>query len=52
MKLNAVVEIELDMENGETFEQAKNRLYDMMFNGLCKVAPCDFWIQETNEVED
>ena len=50
MKLNAVVEIELDMENGETLEQAKNRLYDMLFDGLCRVAPSDFWIQETSEV--
>ena len=52
MKLKAVVEIELDMEKGETFEQANDRLYNLLFDGLCRYAPCEFWIQDTDEVED
>ena len=52
MKLNAVVEIELDMENGETAYQAKARLFDLLFDGLCRNAPCQFWIQSTYEVKD
>ena len=51
MKVKAVVEIELDMESGETFEQANNRLYDMLYDGLCRVAPCDFWINSTEETD-
>lgn len=52
MKLNAVVEIELDMEKGETVDQAKARLFDLLFDGLCRNAPCQIWIQNTYEVED
>ena len=52
MKLKAVVEIELDMERGETFNQANDRLYDLLFDGLCRNAPCEFWIRDTDEVED
>ena len=52
MKLRAIVEIELDMENEETFEQANDRLYDLLFDGLCRNAPCEFWINGTKEVED
>lgn len=51
MKLKAIVEIELDMEDGETFEQANDRLYNLLFDGLCRNAPCEFWIQDTDEVE-
>ena len=52
MKLKTVVEIELDMEDGETFEQANDRLYNLLFDGLCRNAPCEFWIIDTNEVDD
>ena len=52
MKLTAVVEIELDMEKGETVDQAKARLFDLLFDGLCRNAPCEFWVQNTYEVED
>ena len=51
MKLKAIVEIELDMGNGETFNQANDRLYDLLFDGLCRSAPCEFWIQETEEMD-
>ena len=51
MKLKAIVEIELDMENGETFNQANDRLYDLLFDGLCRNAPYNFWIQETEEMD-
>ena len=52
MKLNAVVEIELDMEKGETLDQAKARLFDLLFDGLCRNSPCEFSIQNTYEVKD
>lgn len=52
MKLKAVVEIELVVEDGETFEEANDRLYDLLFDGLCRNANCDFWIQNTKENED
>lgn len=51
MKLKAVVEIELDMEKGETWKQANDRLYDLLFDGLCRNAPCNFWIQESEDVD-
>lgn len=51
MKIRAVVEIEADIENIETFEQANECLYDMLFDGLCRIAPCNFWIQEAEEVD-
>lgn len=51
MKLKAVIEIELDMEKEETFEQASEYLYDLLFDGLCRNAPCDFWIQEAKIAE-
>lgn len=52
MKLKAFVEIELDMENRETFEQASDRLYDLLFDGICRNASCEFWINDTKEIED
>ena len=47
MELKAVVEIKLVMEDGETFEQANERLYDLLFDGLCRNANCEFWIENT-----
>lgn len=51
MELKAVVEIKLVMEDGETFEQANERLYDLLFDGLCRNANCEFWIEDTEENE-
>lgn len=48
MKLKATVEIEVDIDV-ETFEQADECLYDMLFDCLCRNAPCDFW---TNSLEE
>lgn len=52
MILKANVEIELVMRDGETFEQASNRLYDLLFEGLCYNADsnCDFWIDSAEEI--
>lgn len=49
MELKAVVEINLVLEDGETFERANDRLYDLLFDGLCRNANCDFWIESTEE---
>jgi len=49
MKLKAVVEIEVDIENVDTFEKANECLYDMLFDGLCRNAPCEFWIDSVEE---
>ena len=51
MKLKAVVEIELIMNDEESFEEANNRLHDLLYDGLCcnAEAICDFWIESTEE---
>lgn len=49
MELNAVVEIKLVVEDGESFEQANDRLYDLLFDGLCRNANCDFWIKSVED---
>lgn len=49
MKIKANVELELIMNDGETFEQANDRLYDLLFDGLCRNAPCEFWINSVEE---
>lgn len=49
MGLKAIVEIKLVMEDGETFEQANDRLNDLLFDGLCRNANCDFWIESAEE---
>lgn len=53
MKLKAVVEVELIMRDGEDFEEANDRLYDLLYEGLCcnADADCDFWIDSTEEVD-
>ena len=48
MKLKANVEIEVDIDV-ETFEQENECLYDMLFDGLCRNAPCEFWINSVEE---
>lgn len=49
MKLKAVVEINLVIDNGETFDEANERLYDLLFDGLCRNANCDFLIESIEE---
>lgn len=53
MKLKAVVEIELVMLDGEDFEEANDRLHDLLYEGLCcnAEANCDFWIESTEETD-
>lgn len=49
--LKAVVEISITMEENETEEDAADRLYDLLFDCLCRVTPTDFTIIQTREVE-
>jgi hypothetical protein len=53
MKLKAVVEIELIMNDGESLHKASDRLYDLLYEGICcnADASCDFWIESTEEVD-
>lgn len=53
MKLKAIVEIELIMRDGESFEEANDRLHNLLYSGLCynADASCDFWIESTEEVD-
>lgn len=51
MELKATVEINLVMEDGETLEQASDRLYDMLYDGLCRNANCNFWIESAEEAD-
>ena len=50
-KLRATVEITLLVREGETFEEAQNRLYDLLYDGLCNTAEheAEFWIETTEE---
>ena len=50
-QLKATVTLSLVMREGETEEQAANRLYDLMYEGLCMCADhhCEFWIENTRE---
>ena len=52
MELKAIVEIRLIMNDGESFEEANDRLNDLLFEGLCynANAACDFWIESTEEI--
>lgn len=45
IKVNAVIRMEI--EDNITEEEANNILYDMMFNGLCRVAPIDFELYDS-----
>ena len=49
MTLKASIEIHLLMRDGETHEEAENRLYDLLWEGLCCNAnhEADFWIDNT-----
>ena len=50
-KLKATVTLSLVMKKGETEGQANDRLYDLMYEGLCQASDhdCEFWIESTNE---
>ena len=50
MALKAYVEIRMMMRDGETAEEAENRLYDLLWEGLCCNAEheVDFWIDRTS----
>ena len=39
------------VEENETEEDAADRLYDLLFDCLCRVTPTDFTIIQTSEVE-
>ena len=49
IKLKATVTLSLVMREGETEEQANDRLYDLLYEGLCQTADhdCEFWIENT-----
>lgn len=49
--LKANVTISLAMMDGETEEAAASRLYDLLFDGLCRVAESDFWVESTSQEE-
>lgn len=51
--LKAMVNISMVMEEGETVEDAKNRLFDCLYEGLCipEDYRIDFSIEETEEVD-
>ena len=53
MDLKARVEFVMLMRDGETEDEANNRLYDLLYGQLCQLADhrIDFWIEETY-VED
>lgn len=46
--LDATVEICLQMVDGETEEEASERLYDVLYSNLCHLPNdhLDFWIME------
>lgn len=47
-KLKAMIEVELDMENDESIEEADDRLYDLLYDGLCRdKTEVDFFILRT-----
>lgn len=47
--LDATVKISLVMQEGETVEAAEARLYDLLFDGLCRVTDSEFWIESTSQ---
>lgn len=53
VELDATVSIRLMMRDGESEEEANNRLYDILYDGLCYLTDhtVDFWIEHTRAVE-
>ena len=50
-EIMATVEIKLVLNENETFEEAFDRLYDLLFDGVCSHANADFWIENVKERE-
>lgn len=50
-KLNAAISLTLITKEGETFEEARDRLFDLLYDGLCRTADheVEFWIADTWE---
>ena len=50
-ELKATVSLSLVMREGETKEEAENRLYDLLYGELCTLADhhIDFWIESTRK---
>lgn len=51
MKIKAIVEVELDMGERYTFEEAEVCLYNLLFDGLCRNANSEFWIDSVEEID-
>lgn len=51
MELNINVEIKFIVNDGETSEQAQNRLYDLLYDSLCRDADNEFWINCVEELD-
>lgn len=51
MKLKAIVELRLPMGNDENFEEASDRLYDLLIEKLYCGENCDFWIESVEETD-
>ena len=51
MELNVNVEIKFIAENGETSEQAQNRLYDLLYDALCRNTKNEFWFNCVEELD-
>jgi hypothetical protein len=52
-ELKASITLSLSIREGETEEQAADRLYDLLYEGLCMNANhcCEFWIESTSATE-
>ena len=50
MYLYANVRLELIMRDGETEEAALDRLYKLLYDGVCNTEEhnCDFWIENAS----
>ena len=48
-QLKATIEITMLCRDGESFDDAADRLYDLLFDGLCRTADheVDFWVVST-----
>lgn len=53
MELKAMVELRLLMREGETEEQAANRLADLLWSELCELSDhsIDYWFNSTEVLE-
>lgn len=51
MKLKAIVEIRVPMDDIENIDEASDRLYDMLIEKIYMGEGCDFWIESTEEID-